>query len=617
VNCLPVVERELRVAARKRSTFWVRFWAATTALVIGTGCLLLNYWQGTSSTRIGSVLFSALTWMCLGSALVAGLFLTSDCLSEEKREGTLGLLFLTQLRGYDVVLGKLLATSLRGAYALLAILPILAITQLMGGVTGAQYWKCSLALINAVWCSLAAGMLISSLSRDSQKALAGALLLLLLLALGGPIADATVAALRKRGFAPFWSLTSPAYVFVSASSWRASQYWEALLTTAALSWTMLLTASALAPLTWQEKRQGGQSSPQTWSYLWKYGGRRRRTKLRASLLEREPVAWLACRERWQSFALWIVALLVCALIITMLANDSEIGTWLVWSYIGGIFTLVLYLWVASQAVRFFYEIRRSGLTELLMVTPLLESEIVAGQFKAFLRMFGMPVLVLLIVQVTGAVFSQVSWSELSNQMNTAATAAKTATSASTNSVAGSTNQVLVWSTTVSVGKTTNSLTGGKTSARKSFIQNALSPGPLIRMVIMGLAVVWATTGNLLALCWFGMWMGLTSRSANLATLKTIVFVQVIPWFVIAFAGTFAAGALMASMSLFSGQPGGFAWWPVLSAVVSTALALLKDIGFIIWARRRLNSEFREQVTRLPGQTRPDVPPIISVASLPA
>ena len=36
---LPVAERELRVAARKRSTFWVRMIAALVAFAIGAGFL--------------------------------------------------------------------------------------------------------------------------------------------------------------------------------------------------------------------------------------------------------------------------------------------------------------------------------------------------------------------------------------------------------------------------------------------------------------------------------------------------------------------------------------------------------------------------------------------------
>ena len=157
MNYLPIADRELRVAVRKRSTFWLRVAAALTGLVIGGGCLVLSKLFGANSVSLGSVLFSTLTWLCLVAGLSAGLFFTADCLSEEKREGTLGLLFLTDLRGYDVALGKLLATSLRCFYALLAVLPILAITLLMGGVTGAQYWKATLALVNALFVSLSAG----------------------------------------------------------------------------------------------------------------------------------------------------------------------------------------------------------------------------------------------------------------------------------------------------------------------------------------------------------------------------------------------------------------------------------------------------------------------------
>src|SRR5262245_53284191 len=107
---LPIVERELRVASRKRSTHWVRIGGALVALVIGSGFLLLtmvtSFGFGTSS--LGQGLFAVLTWLGLAATLAAGLFFTSDCLSEEKREGTLGFLFLTDLSGYEVALGKLL-----------------------------------------------------------------------------------------------------------------------------------------------------------------------------------------------------------------------------------------------------------------------------------------------------------------------------------------------------------------------------------------------------------------------------------------------------------------------------------------------------------------------------
>src|SRR2546422_7382124 len=219
MSFLPIAERELRVAARKRSTFRLRVVAAMVGLIIGSGFMLIATVQPAGLPSMGSILFGALTWICVVAAFSAGIFFTADCLSEEKREGTLGFLFLTDLRGYDVVLGKLLATSLRCLFGMLAVFPILAITLLMGGVTGLEFWKAVLALVNALFLSLAAGLMISSIGRDSQKVMGGTLVLLLILVVAGPVTDGIMAALRKRTFIPHWSLSSAAYAFTSAGDW--------------------------------------------------------------------------------------------------------------------------------------------------------------------------------------------------------------------------------------------------------------------------------------------------------------------------------------------------------------------------------------------------------------
>src|SRR5260221_7066041 len=148
---LPIVERELRVAARALNTFWVRLVAVVVAVVIGGGVLLLSSAAGRDPFQLGSVLFGTLAWLAFLAVCTAGLFFTSDCLSEEKREGTLGLLFLTDLRGHDVVFGKLAATSLKTFYALMSIFHVLAISLLLGGVTGGEFWRKMLALSNTLF----------------------------------------------------------------------------------------------------------------------------------------------------------------------------------------------------------------------------------------------------------------------------------------------------------------------------------------------------------------------------------------------------------------------------------------------------------------------------------
>src|SRR3954463_16015705 len=152
---LPIAERELRIRARRPGTFALRCVAAGLALGL---CALVLSLNAFSAGQMGANTFGFMVALAFLYCLYEGLRNTADCLSEEKRAGTLGFLFLTDLKGYDVVIGKLLATSLRGLFALLAIFPILAITLLMGGVTGAHFWKASLALLDALFCSLAVGL---------------------------------------------------------------------------------------------------------------------------------------------------------------------------------------------------------------------------------------------------------------------------------------------------------------------------------------------------------------------------------------------------------------------------------------------------------------------------
>src|SRR5882724_10792337 len=188
---LPIVGRELRVAARRRGTYVTRFVIAVGALILGGFIFLME--MDARPQLLGQFLFRGLAVLALLYCLASGRRSTADCLSEEKREGTLGLLFLTDLRGYDIVFGKLAATSLNGFYGLLAVFPVLAIPLLMGGVTYGEFWRMVLVLMNTFVFSLAIGIFISALSRDSRKAMGGNFLLLFLLTWFGPACAGLIA----------------------------------------------------------------------------------------------------------------------------------------------------------------------------------------------------------------------------------------------------------------------------------------------------------------------------------------------------------------------------------------------------------------------------------------
>ena len=568
---LPIVERELRLAARRQLTFWLRVVAALTAVIIASGLFaLFSIIPGGIGTHLGGPLFSVLTWMSLAVSLSAGVFFTSDALSEEKREGTLGFLFLTDLRGYDVVFGKLLATSCRCVFALLAIFPVLAGTQLLGGVEGGFFWRTILALLHTLFFSLSCGMFVSAISRHPQKALAGTIVLLFVLTAGGAAVDGLMASLRNAPYRPVLSQASPLTSFLFADE-NPTSYWWALLISQATGWGLLIAACLLIPRTWQERATRKELRQSSWRMWWRFGSVRRRQHLRAVVLEKNPLTWLASRERWQALSLWCLVILLVAWFIAVTLVDNPIFNWASWWAVNSLVIVLLYLWTASQASQVFADLRRAGWIELILSTPLDFRKVAPESWRGLLRPFGLPLAVVLVVQFLAQIFN--------------------------------------------INPMTGAMRGGA---------DELLPA----WVILGIAATCGlitSAANFIALIWFGLWMGLVSRNSLLATLKTIVFVQIIPWMVISFASAMTFPIIIALSSGF-GSGGGTAWfqlYPLISAGVTTVLMIIKDWVFWSLARRRLVENFRATATQAvmpvmywrvipPRPTPPNTPPIIPV-----
>lgn len=155
-----VVQRELREQARRPSS-----WALKAG---GAAAALAALWSAAHDQRVlggatdGAALFGRINvWLLLLGWLV-GPALTADCLSSERREGTLGLLFLTPLRPREVVAAKAAAIGLRAAALVASTLPVFAIPVLAGGVGWMDLTR--LALTHAaVWtAALCAGLVASS-----------------------------------------------------------------------------------------------------------------------------------------------------------------------------------------------------------------------------------------------------------------------------------------------------------------------------------------------------------------------------------------------------------------------------------------------------------------------
>ena len=528
---LPIVRRELAVAARRRATFWVRTWVAFTVVVIGCFIVLMN--QNEPPRNVAQMLFYSVTGGGLLYCLLIGMRTTADCISEEKRDGTLGLLFLTDLKGYDVVLGKLVANSLNSFYGLLAVFPVISVSLLMGGLTPEQVARVSLVLLNTMFLSVCIGIFASSCSRVARKSIALTFFLVLLFTVGLPALGTWLAwKSHWRSLEMIFAMPSPVFSYVAGidipffGPARKVFYWSVAVIHA-LGWIFLLLACFVAPRGWQDRPAGARRA--RWNERWKawsYGDVAMRAGFRARLLDVNAFFWLAARDRLKPAWVWTFLGLVAAIWVWGFAK-LQYDWFNLPIYFATAFGMnaVLKSWFAAEATRQLSDERRMGSLELLLSTPLTVRDILRGQALALRRQFLGPVLVTLLVELT-----------------------------------------------LLLAGTRDSLNGEDRA-----VWTAVWITGMVTLVT-----------DLVALYWLGMWMGLASKNPKRASSDTVGRVLALPWVV------FAGFMLFLALISVRGQSE-VDWKTILGVWVALSLAV--DVAYGAWARHKLLTEFRDAATR--------------------
>jgi ABC-type Na+ efflux pump permease subunit len=523
---LPIVARELRIAARRRSTYWVRSGAALTVMGIATWFFIVA--RDMPPHEIALALFGILTGGAVLYCLFSGVRSTADCLSEEKREGTLGLLFLTDLKGYDVVLGKLVATSLNGSYGVLAVVPMLALPLLMGGVTPGEFGRMALVAVNTLLFSLTLGICVSAMCRSARKAMAMTVVCIVLCTAVLPAIGAWIALVSPSHQMPIgFLLPSSGYSYSLAfdkayKAARANEFWWSMGLIHGLCWLFLILASVIAPRSWQDRPAGAQRLRwrEQWR-SWSFGHVAERAAYRNRLLGRSAYFWLAARARLKPAYLWaMLGLVACVWAWGVAKYHRDWLNEVMYFATGVLLNLLIKVWFASEAGRQLAEDRTHGALELLLSTPLTVRDILRGQLLALQRQFLGPVTAVLIVFF---LFMMASLSEMTAEDDRA-------------------SWVLFWAA--------------------------------------GMAVMVA---DLVGLYWVGMWQGLTAKNPNRATSATLLRILVLPCV------GFAVVSLLISLVSLTAE---IDLGPKFFLSLWVGLSIAADAGFGSLARHKLLTEFR-------------------------
>jgi hypothetical protein len=518
----------------------VRFAAAGLAIL--AACVVQISMFREPPSEQGQVHFITLSILAFAYCLVSGVLTTSDCVSEEKRDGTLGLLFLTNLRGFDVVIGKWVANSVRAILALLALLPVLRVPMLMGGVSADAAWCAAAVLLNTMFLSLALGVLVSVITRDARHAVGGTIFLLFLLLAVFPllrwvlveyVLPAHVAGTAARGLSnvprplawmlmvnPLLPLAGTMDVLVRGGK-PQEIFWIPLAVQHGMAWMALITACVVLPRVWQDrvqKRPVRATGSEPLQVQW---------QMRASLLNESPCAWIVARDRRAGVLTWVGLAVIAACWLWGFAEmDDE---WLqgfvgLWTLFFGAFWLKLRL--ASAACRHLHEQRRSGALELVLCTSLTPCEIVQGNLRGLRRIMVGP-----LAAVVGAGFLL--------------------------------------------------MLAAQNEARGS--------GSGVELLLTFLVGLGTLVLDLLTIAWAGMWNGLRAQRYVRAYAQTLGWVLALPWalFIVSF---IALGVTLDFLGLLeSAFEPTFSlmvlWWALISIAV--------DGWIMVRARRGLNSGLRD------------------------
>ena len=383
---LPLVQRELRIAARQRALYRNRLLLGIVVVLFGSGVLVFANPNHPAKSGGAFVLFSILALIL---CLIEGVRRTADAISEEKRAGTLGFLFLTDLRGWDIVLGKFTGAMVRSVNVLLAFVPILSVTLLAGGTTLGDFWRTVIVLVVLLCFSLALCLFVSALSRE--RSLSAAVAILLALALLPFIASWIVTGAFRLTEWEWIRMISPVALLLQA--WESyylpapHYYWRAILGFGAASAVFLSLASLILPRVWQEK-------PRKTKVKRSVRTKRAEARRRSRQLDQNPILWVAYNAgQARGFRILFFSLVAVFGLASLFLQSQGWEALIVDAIALVTLTLLLYVYIASQSSMNLAEARRSGALELLLSTPLRVEEILRGQVLALKEMFLMPALI--------------------------------------------------------------------------------------------------------------------------------------------------------------------------------------------------------------------------------
>jgi len=422
MRVLPVVYRELLVLARRSSTYWYRAGAVGAVLLIFFAILQ----NPIPNAFLGRTLFGGLVVALSFLLPLFGILRAADCISEERRNGTLGLLFLTDLHSYDVILGKLSSRLFEGFQLIFAATPILAMTLMFGGIPLKNIVIAFFILISLLVLSFSISILVSTVTVSAIQAMTASTFSLLLICIVpfillfvlysfNLLPESSVCYFLLLGCSPFTSisfvvsLSSPPrlsgislstfYIFSIGIMWVYS-----FLAILFSLWTIRFACQE-APIPQQERPRSV-----FWQSLWKRikyifpTSRPASPTFRRRILDRSALAWILFRRPWTPYLITLRILIIplgialWRLFFMWFAPEKLYWDWEdALPYMSYFAHLSLKFSFIFASIRHWVELPNHQVMELLLISPLQRRDWISGQYYGLFRLYLPALLVVLLL----------------------------------------------------------------------------------------------------------------------------------------------------------------------------------------------------------------------------
>ncbi len=394
----PIFEREVLTAPRRLSHYLMRsgFVAALLILFYSIRQATIGFQDVLFASDVAS--FSALTFRVFAllqltlSLFFATLF-SASLVAQEKDRKTLILLLMTDLRNYELAIGKLLASLLNVVVLLAVSWPVFCILRLLGGVTWDQILWSQAIVLSATFAAGSWGCLVAFWREKTFQTLAisvlGVVLFVLVAETLGSIAGGQIA--RISPYSGMFQVLNPLNANVQGIT--SVSAWPSVLTLLAIAgflsfWTVyrmrVWNPSKDVYVSVAEDSSATESDEVKTADVQAIRSRTHRK------VWNQPVIWREMRTRaygrrmvWIKLAYVILAMVIAAASILRPASSEQTGLVLgmvsapAFSLLGvGILSLLL---CNAQAVTSITNERDGRTLEILLVTDLRPWEFILGK----------------------------------------------------------------------------------------------------------------------------------------------------------------------------------------------------------------------------------------------